>query len=60
VDGKKVATASLSSYSRAREIAGELKSWIQKGEFTLTEPVASLPDKEAGIVFKNLEERPYQ
>jgi uncharacterized protein (DUF39 family) len=60
VDGKKVPTSSLSSYPRAREIAGELKAWIQKGEFTLTEPVAPLPGKESGIAFKNLEERAYE
>jgi uncharacterized protein (DUF39 family) len=60
VNGKKVPTSSLSSYPRAKEIAGELKSWIQKGDFTLTEPVAPLPGKESGIVFKNLEERAFE
>jgi len=40
--GKQVKTAPLSSISRAREIAGELKSWIEKGEFLLTEAVAPL------------------
>ncbi|MCJ7605774.1 MAG: homocysteine biosynthesis protein, partial [Dehalococcoidales bacterium] len=57
VNGKKIPTASLSSYSRAVEIAGTLKDWIQKGEFTLTEPVAYLPGAESGISLKNLEER---
>ncbi len=55
--GKKVPTASLSSYPRAVEIAETLKSWIQKGEFTLTEPVAVLPGAESGIVLHSLEER---
>lgn len=41
--GKQVKTAPLSSISRAREIAEELKAWIEKGEFLLTEPVAPLP-----------------
>lgn len=41
--GRKVKTAPLSSISRAREIAGLLKEWIEKGEFLLTEPVAPLP-----------------
>ena len=41
--GKKVKTAPLSSINRAREIAGILKEWIEKGEFLLTEPVAPLP-----------------
>jgi len=57
VKGKKVPTSSLSSYPRAVEIAQTLKSWIQKGEFTLTEPVASLPGVESGITIKSLEER---
>lgn len=43
LEGKKVPTASLSSYARAREIAGILKKWILEGSFTLTEPVAPLP-----------------
>lgn len=38
VDSKKVATGSISSYSKARRIAGELKKWITEGGFTLTEP----------------------
>ena len=57
VEGKRVPTASLSSYSRALEIAKILKEWIQKGEFLLSEPVAPLPGIESGITFKNLEER---
>ncbi len=57
VQGKVVPTASLSSYSRAVEIASILKNWIQQGDFLLTEPVAPLPGVESGIVFKNLEER---
>ncbi len=55
--GKKVPTASLSSYSKAIEIANILKQWIAKGEFLLTQPVASLPGKEAGIKYKLLAER---
>ncbi|MBE0480180.1 MAG: homocysteine biosynthesis protein [Dehalococcoidia bacterium] len=58
LQGKDVPTASLSSYSRAREIAYILKDWIRKGEFFLTEPVAPLPGAESGIVIKTLEERP--
>jgi uncharacterized protein (DUF39 family) len=57
VKGKQVPTASLSSYAKALEIAETLKSWIQKGEFTLTELVVPLPGPEAGIKFKSLEER---
>ena len=57
VQGKEVPTASLSSYSKAVEIASTLKKWLQKGEFLLTEPVAPIPGVESGIRFKNLEER---
>ena len=57
VRGKQVPTSSLSSYPRAVEIARILKEWIQKGEFTLTEPVAPLPGVESGIAVKSLEER---
>jgi len=58
VRGKKVATASLSSYPRAVEIASTLKEWIRSGKFLLTEPVAPLPGIESGITFKILKERP--
>ncbi len=54
IKGKKVPTASLSSYSKAREIAGTLKDWILAGDFELTEPVQSLPDADANIKFKPL------
>lgn len=43
LQGKKVRTAPLSSLHKAKQIADTLKSWIQEGEFTLTEPVGSLP-----------------
>lgn len=43
--GKEVKSAPLSSLSKAREIAKLLQSWIEKGEFTLTEPVHPLPAK---------------
>jgi L-aspartate semialdehyde sulfurtransferase len=60
VDGKQVPTASLSSYSKALEIANILKDWIKKGEFLLTEPVIPLPGIEDGIIFKPLQDRPIQ
>lgn len=44
VNGQKVRTAPVASLSKAREIAGILKSWIQKGEFLLTEPVRPMPE----------------
>ncbi|MCX5711811.1 MAG: homocysteine biosynthesis protein, partial [Candidatus Omnitrophica bacterium] len=58
VQGKTVPTGSLSSYSKAREISEELKSWIKKGDFLLTEPVEKLPGVESGYSFKPLKERP--
>ena len=60
IQGKEVPTASLSSYSRAVEIATTLKEWILRGEFLLTEPVAPLPGVESGITFKPLKERPLE
>ncbi|HQJ15288.1 MAG TPA: homocysteine biosynthesis protein [Candidatus Omnitrophota bacterium] len=58
VQGKEVPTGALSSYSRAKEIAEELKSWISQGTFTLTVPVASLPGAESGYTCRPLRERP--
>jgi len=55
-----VPTASLSSYSRAVEIANILKDRIQKGEFYLTEPVAPLPGVDSGVVVKPMQERPFE
>jgi uncharacterized protein (DUF39 family) len=60
VQGKKVPTASLSSYSKAVEIATTLKDWIKSGKFELTQPVARLPGPETGYTFKPLKERPIQ
>jgi L-aspartate semialdehyde sulfurtransferase len=58
VDGKKIPTAGLSSYAKAKEIANTLKSWIEKGSFRLTSPVAPLPSADSGVTFKPLTERP--
>jgi uncharacterized protein (DUF39 family) len=43
IDGKKVITAPLSSYYKARQIANELKEWIESGRFILGEPQQILP-----------------
>jgi len=58
IQGKDVLTGSLSSYPKAKKIAGILKKWIEKGEFLVTETVAPLPGVESGITFKPLKERP--
>jgi uncharacterized protein (DUF39 family) len=43
LNGKWVKTAPLSSLSKARDIAKELKEWILKGEFLLQEPIETFP-----------------
>jgi L-aspartate semialdehyde sulfurtransferase len=46
LNGKKVVTAPLSSYFKAREIANILKEWIEQGSFILGEPQQNLPSVE--------------
>ncbi len=58
VQGREVSTGALSSYAKAREIAGMLKSWIKQGKFLLSEPVQFLPSADSGLKFKPLTERP--
>ncbi len=60
LNGKKVVTAGLSSYARAREIALILKAWIEAGDFLLTAPVAPLPSFDSGHIFRPLKERPWE
>ena len=60
INGREVPTGSLSSYPKAREIAGIIKDWIQRGEFLLTEPVQQIPSADSGVSFKPLRERPVQ
>ena len=55
--GKEIVTTPQSSYPRARKIAAILKEWIQRGQFELTEPVASIPSADADIVFKSIPDR---
>lgn len=43
VDGKPVRVAPLASVFLSRQVALELKQWIEQGQFTLTEPVAAIP-----------------
>ena len=58
VKGKEIRTAALSSLPKAREIARELKKWIQQGEFLVTRPVETLPDVGSGVTMNPLKERP--
>ncbi len=60
VKGKVVPLGCLSSYSKAREIADELKGWIKKGDFLLSESVAEIPSADSGYAFKSLKERPIE
>ena len=53
VNGHKIKTAPVASLSKARQIAEILKSWIQKGDFLLTEPVRPMP---TGTSLKKLQE----
>ncbi len=43
IDGKPVRVAPLASLFLSRQVALELKQWIEGGTFTLTEPVAPMP-----------------
>jgi L-aspartate semialdehyde sulfurtransferase len=43
IDGKKIITAPLSSYYKAKQIANLLKEWIESGRFILGEPQQNLP-----------------
>ncbi|MBD3181502.1 hypothetical protein GF312_04365 [Candidatus Poribacteria bacterium] len=58
VQGNKIPTAPLSSYSKALEISNILKEWIQKGDFLMSKPVQLLPSADSGVSFKSLKERP--
>ena len=58
IEGKKVKTAGLSSYVKAREIAEILKDWIKRGDFFLSKPVSALPSVESGISFKPMPSKP--
>jgi uncharacterized protein (DUF39 family) len=58
IRGREVLTGSLSSYSKAREIADILKRWIKEGKFLLQKPIQLLPSVGSGQCIKPLRERP--
>ncbi len=58
VAGRRVRTAALSSYPRARRIARELKRRIERGRFLLSRPAESLPGPASGRRTGPLAERP--
>lgn len=49
LEGKPVRTAPLVSIYLARQVATELKQWIEAGEFELAQPVAPLPRDRAFV-----------
>lgn len=49
IDGKPVRVASLASVYLSRQVALELKQWIESGKFRLSEPVAPIPSDRAFI-----------
>ncbi len=51
LDGQKITTGSLSSYSMALEIAELLKAEIREGKFLLAEPLQLLPREQSGKPF---------
>ena len=53
INGREVQTSPLSSFKKALEVAEELKKWIDKGDFLLTNPVNDIPS--SGSTVKPLE-----
>lgn len=47
IEGKTVRVAPLASMFLSRQVARELKQWIEAGTFTLTEPVAPIPKERS-------------
>jgi uncharacterized protein (DUF39 family) len=47
IEGKNVRAAPLASLFLSRQVALELKQWIQEGQFELTEPIVPLPQDRA-------------
>ncbi|BAT51127.1 hypothetical protein NOS3756_00480 [Nostoc sp. NIES-3756] len=47
IEGKTVRAAPLASIFLSRQVSIELKQWIEAGTFTLTEPVAPIPQERS-------------
>jgi len=52
IKGKTVQTGSMSSYSKALEIAHLLKDEIKRGDFLLSRPLRPLPQKQSMVGLK--------
>jgi uncharacterized protein (DUF39 family)/predicted transcriptional regulator len=46
INGEEIRTSSLSSFRRARMVAGELKSWIREGKMTLALPTRPIDSRK--------------
>jgi len=58
INDKEVRTAPLSSYFMAKKVAEELKAWIEKGEFLISQPVEKLPGDTVFKPMKLIKELP--
>jgi uncharacterized protein (DUF39 family)/CBS domain-containing protein len=58
VEGKDVPTSSLSSFKKAREIANELKEWMNRGEFFVSMPVERLSREGVARPMKQIQAVP--
>lgn len=56
VNGIKVRTSPVSSLSKARKIAEELKLWLENGQFTVSEPVQLFPKNTSLNHLREMEE----
>jgi CBS domain-containing protein len=54
LNGEEVRTSSLSSFRRARQVAGELKHWVESGKMTLALPTRLIdPKKQAKPMYQS-------
>src|SRR5271157_6279 len=58
LNGHEVKTSSLSSFYKARQVAGELKNWIKDGKFFLSLPAERIPAAGAAKPMKQTQEMP--
>jgi uncharacterized protein (DUF39 family)/CBS domain-containing protein len=58
MEGKDVPTSSLSSFKKARQIANELKEWMNRGEFFVSLPVERLSREGVARPMKQIQAVP--
>jgi len=68
INNMEIPTSPLSSLKKAEEVAEQLKEWIEKGDFYLSNPVYKLPSKgctvktleikKPSLLVKNIESKP--